>query len=168
MKALGAQIINTPREEGMLGAAKKAEEIRLNTKDAISLKQFENPANPEAHYKTTGPEIFSDLDGQVDYLIAGAGSGGTYAGIVQYLKELNPNIKGVLVDPYGSSMGGGEHFDYNIEGIGNDFIPVTMNMNLVDEVVKVSDDDAFLGSRLLARKEGIFAGSSSGQLCPGP
>ena len=162
MKALGAQIINTPREEGMLGAAKKAEEIRLNTKDAISLKQFENPANPEAHYKTTGPEIFSDLDGQVDYLIAGAGSGGTYAGIVQYLKELNPNIKGVLVDPYGSSMGGGEHFDYNIEGIGNDFIPVTMNMNLVDEVVKVSDDDAFLGSRLLARKEGIFAGSSSG------
>ncbi len=162
MKALGAKIINTPRENGMLGAAAKAEEIKASIPGAISLKQFENPANPEAHYKTTGPEIYSALDGNIDYLVAGAGSGGTYAGIMKYLKEQNPDIQGILADPIGSTMGGGEHKDYNIEGIGNDFIPKTMDMSLVDDVVKVNDTDAFEGARLLARREGIIAGSSSG------
>ena len=162
MRALGAEIVNTPREEGMLGAAKKAEEIRSSILGAISLEQFKNPANPLAHYETTGPEIYSALDGKIDYFVAGAGSGGTYAGIVRYLKEQNPEIKGVLADPVGSTMGGGEHGDYNIEGIGNDFVPDTMDMSLVDKVVKITDDDAFDGARLLARKEGIFAGSSSG------
>lgn len=162
MRALGAEIINTPREEGMLGAAKKAEEIRGSIEGAISLEQFKNPANPLAHYKTTGPEIYSALEGKIDYFVAGAGSGGTYAGIAKYLKENIPDIKGVLADPEGSTMGGGEHGDYNIEGIGNDFIPDTMDMSLVDEVIKINDDDAFGGSRELARKEGIFAGSSSG------
>ncbi|MBB5219929.1 cysteine synthase A [Treponema rectale] len=162
MKALGAQIINTPREEGMLGAAKKAEEIRSQIEGAVSLEQFLNQANPLAHYETTGPEIYNDLDGKIDYLVAGAGSGGTYTGIVRYLKERNPEIKGVLADPEGSTMGGGEHGDYNIEGIGNDFIPETMDMSLVDKVIKITDDDAFGGSRFLARREGIFAGSSSG------
>ena len=136
MKALGAKIINTPRENGMLGAAAKAEEIKASIPGAISLKQFENPANPEAHYKTTGPEIYSALDGNIDYLVAGAGSGGTYTGIMKYLKEQNPDIQGILADPIGSTMGGGEHKDYNIEGIGNDFIPKTMDMSLVDDVVK--------------------------------
>ncbi len=162
MRALGAEIVNTPREEGMLGAAKKAEEIRDSIPGAIALEQFKNPANPRAHYKTTGPEIYEALDGKIDYFVAGAGSGGTYAGIVKYLKEKNPEIKGVLADPVGSTMGGGEHGDYNIEGIGNDFVPDTMDMSLVDKVIKINDDDAFGGARELAKREGVFAGSSSG------
>ncbi|PWK89979.1 PLP-dependent cysteine synthase family protein [Hallerella porci] len=162
MKALGAEIISTPREEGMLGAERKSNELIEKIPGAISLRQFHNPSNPKAHYETTGPEIFEDLDGHVDYLVAAAGSGGTFAGIVKFLKEKNPNIQGILADPIGSTMGGGEHSDYNLEGIGNDFVPETMNMNLVDEVIKISDDEAFEGSRELASKEGIFAGSSSG------
>ena len=162
MKALGATIINTPREEGMQGAVKKAEELRKEIKDSISLEQFKNPNNPLAHYETTGPEIYSDLDGKVDYVVLGAGSGGTFSGILKYLKEQNPHIKGVLADPIGSTLGGGEHADYNIEGIGNDFIADTMDITLVDEVIKVSDAEAFEASRELAKKEGIFAGTSSG------
>ena len=162
MRALGAEIINTPREEGMLGAVRKANELKAQIPGAVSLGQFVNQSNPLAHYETTGPEIYDDLDGQVDYLVAGAGSGGTYTGVVKYLKQKNPNIKGILVDPIGSTMGGGEHGDYNIEGIGNDFIADTMDMNLVDKVIKVNDDEAFSTSRQLARAEGIIAGSSSG------
>lgn len=162
MRALSAQIINTPRANGMLGAAKKAEELRESIPDAVSLKQFENPSNPLAHYETTGPEIYRDMKGNIDYLVAGAGSGGTYSGILRYLKEQKPNIKGILADPVGSTMGGGEHSDYNIEGIGNDFIAATMDMALVDAVIKINDEEAFEGARKLAAKEGIFAGSSSG------
>lgn len=162
IRALGAEIINTPREGGMLGAAQKAEELRACIPGAITLAQFENQANPFAHYETTGPEIYRDLDGNIDYLVAGAGSGGTYTGVVRYLKEQNPKIQGILADPVGSTMGGGEHGDYNIEGIGNDFIADTMDMSLVDTVVKINDDEAFAGARELAAKEGIFAGSSSG------
>ena len=162
MRALGAEIVNTPRALGMRGAAAKAEEIRASIPGAIALRQFENPANPFAHYKSTGPEIYEALDGKVDYLIAGAGSGGTYVGIVKYLKEKNPAVKGILADPIGSLIGGGEHGDYNIEGIGNDFIPKTMDLSLVDHVVKVSDQDAIEGCRALAKKEGIISGFSSG------
>ena len=162
MKALGAEIINTPREGGMLGAAQKAEELRKTIKNAISLEQFKNPANPLAHYETTGKEIWEDMNGKIDYLIAGAGSGGTYTGIMRYLKEKNAEIKGVLADPIGSTMGGGEHGDYDIEGIGNDFIADTMDMSLVDIVIKMSDKEAFDNSRELAKKEGIITGSSSG------
>lgn len=162
MRALGAEIINTPREGGMLGASEKAEELRASIPGAVSLEQFKNQANPLAHYETTGPEIYADLNGEIDYLVAGAGRGGTYTGVVRYLKERNPGIRGILADPVGSTMGGGEHGDYNIEGIGNDFIADTMDMSLVDEVVKITDADAFGGARELAAKEGIFAGSSSG------
>lgn len=162
MRALGADIINTPREEGMLGAEAKAEELRASIPGAVTLRQFKNMANPRAHYETTGPEIWRDLDGKIDYLVAGAGSGGTYSGVVRYLKEQNPSIRGVLADPVGSTMGGGEHGDYNIEGIGNDFVADTMDMSLVDQVVKIDDNDAFTGARELAKREGIFAGSSSG------
>lgn len=162
MRALGAEIINTPREEGMLGAEAKAEELRASIPGAVTLRQFKNMANPRAHYETTGPEIWRDLDGKIDYLVAGAGSGGTYSGVVRYLKEQNPAIRGVLADPVGSTMGGGEHGDYNIEGIGNDFVADTMDMSLVDQVVKIDDNDAFTGARELAKREGIFAGSSSG------
>ena len=159
--ALGARIINTPREGGMLGAWKKAEEIRSSIPGAVTLEQFKNPANPLAHYETTGKEIYDDLP-DIDYLVAGAGSGGTYSGVVKYLKEKNKNIIGVLADPVGSTMGGGEHGDYDIEGIGNDFIADTMDMSLVDRVIKITDSEAFENARELAKKEGIIAGSSSG------
>lgn len=162
MRALGAEIVNTPREGGMLGASAKAEELRQQIPGAVSLGQFRNPANPLAHYETTGPEIYADLDGHIDYFIAGAGSGGTYSGITRYLKEQNPDICGVLADPFGSVIGGGQHADYDIEGIGNDFIAETMDVSLVDKVIKVTDADALSGVRLLASREGIFAGSSSG------
>lgn len=162
MKALGAEIIHTPRELGMLGAESIAEEILSNTPGAVSLRQFRNPANPLAHYETTGPEIYSQLEGKIDYFVAGAGSGGTFSGVVKYLKEQNPDIKGVLADPYGSTIGGGEHHDYEIEGIGNDFIADTMDITLVDKVIKITDDEAFNASRALAKHEGILAGSSSG------
>lgn len=162
LRALGAEVINTPREEGMLGASAKADNLRAEIPGAISLGQFVNPANPRVHYETTGPEIYRDLNGKIDFLIAGAGSGGTYSGVVKYLKEQNPEIQGILADPVGSTMGGGEHGDYDIEGIGNDFIADTMDMSLVDQVIKITDTEAFDGARELARKEGIFAGSSSG------
>ena len=162
MRALGAEIINTPREEGMLGAVRKAEELKAQIEGAISLDQFENPANPLAHYETTGKEIWEDMGEKITHLVAGAGSGGTYTGIVRYLKEQNPGIIGVLADPEGSTIGGGEHFDYNIEGIGNDFIPDTMDIKLVDTVIKVTDEEAFATVRELAAKEGIIVGSSSG------
>ena len=162
MKALGAEIINTSREGGMLGAAEKAEEIIANTPGAVSMKQFKNPSNPLSHYETTGPEIYKQLDGQIDYFVAGAGSGGTYSGVVKYLKEQNPDIQGVLADPVGSIIGGGEHADYDIEGIGNDFVADTMDITLVDKVIKVTDTEAFDTSRKLALKEGILAGTSSG------
>ncbi len=162
LRALGARIINTPREGGMLGAWKKAEEIRSTIPGAVTLEQFKNPSNPLAHYETTGKEIYDDLGGNIDYLVAGAGSGGTYSGVVKYLKEKNGHIVGVLADPVGSTMGGGEHGEYNIEGIGNDFIADTMDMSLVDRVIKMTDSEAFEGARELAGKEGIFAGSSSG------
>lgn len=162
MKALGAELVHTPREKGMQGAVEKAEELRRQISGAISLEQFKNPANPRAHYETTGPEIFTQMAGKIDYVVLGAGSGGTFTGILSYLKEQDPKIKGVLADPIGSTIGGGKHGDYNIEGIGNDFVADTMNMDLVDEVVKISDAQAFAGSRKLAVSEGIFAGSSSG------
>ena len=162
LRALGAEVVNTPREEGMLGASAKAEALRAEIPGAISLGQFVNPANPRVHYETTGPEIYRDLNGKIDFLIAGAGSGGTYSGVVKYLKEQNTAIRGILADPVGSTMGGGAHGDYDIEGIGNDFIADTMDMSLVDQVVKITDAEAFDGARELARKEGVFAGSSSG------
>ena len=162
MRALGAEVVNTPREKGMLGAVEKAEEIKAQIPGSISLEQFKNQSNPLAHYETTGREIYEALDGKIDYVVAGAGSGGTYTGILRYLKEHNPQIRGILADPVGSTMGGGEHSDYNIEGIGNDFIADTMDMSLVDDVIKVTDDEAFATARLLAKTEGIFAGSSSG------
>lgn len=162
MKALGAEIINTPREEGMLGAERKAEELLKTIPNSIALRQFKNQSNPKAHYETTGPEIYKDLGDDIDYIVMGAGSGGTFTGVVKYLKEKNKNIKAVLADPDGSTIGGGEHHDYNIEGIGNDFIAETMDITLVDQVIKINDDESFAAVKELAAKEGIIAGSSSG------
>lgn len=162
MRALGATIINTPREEGMLGAINKAKELLDEIPNSISLQQFENDANPKAHYETTGPEIYDALEGEIDYFLAGAGSGGTFSGVMKYLKEKNKNIKGILVDPYGSTIGGGEEHCYDIEGIGNNFVPTTMDLGLVESVIKITDDEAKDKVKLIAIKEGLFVGSSSG------
>ncbi|MBO6112743.1 MAG: cysteine synthase family protein [Lachnospiraceae bacterium] len=162
VRALGAEIVNTPREDGMIGAGKKAEEIKQSIPGAVLLDQFTDKSNPQAHYETTGREIYEDLDGQVDYLVAGAGSGGTFSGVVKYLKEKKPDVKGILADPVGSILGGGEHGDYDIEGIGAEFYADTFNVTLMDEAIKINDDEAFSTSVLLAKREGIFAGSSSG------
>ncbi|KYN76073.1 cysteine synthase [Clostridium sporogenes] len=162
MRALGAKIINTPKRDGMLGAVAKANELLETIENSVSLKQFENEANPIAHYKTTGPEIYEAMDGKIDYFVSGAGSGGTFTGVMKFLKEKDENIKGILADPKGSTMGGGEKEAYDIEGIGNDFIPDTMDMDLVDRVIKVSDEEAYEMVKLLALKEGLIVGSSSG------
>ncbi|MCW6078066.1 cysteine synthase A [Clostridium sporogenes] len=162
MRALGAKIINTPKKDGMLGAVAKANELLETIENSISLKQFENEANPLAHYKTTGPEIYEDMDGKIDYFVSGAGSGGTFTGVMKFLKEKDENIKGILADPKGSTMGGGEKEAYDIEGIGNDFIPDTMDMSLVNKVIKVNDEEAYEMVKLLALKEGLIVGSSSG------
>ena len=162
MRALGAEIVNTPYEGGMLGAVAEAERIMATIPGSVSLKQFENQSNPRCHYETTGPEIYRDLNGKVDYAVMGAGSGGTFSGIIRYLKERNPNVKGILADPVGSIIGGGEKGNYEIEGIGNDFIAKTMDTSLIDGVVKVRDSDAFAMCRKLAKREGILAGQSSG------
>lgn len=162
MRALGAETIITPHEDGMLGAERKAEELLKEIPGSVSLRQFRNQANPKAHFESTGPEIYRDLNGKIDYAVMGAGSGGTFSGIVGYLKNMNPKVQGVLADPVGSLIGGGEKHEYKIEGIGNDFIADTMDMSLVDRVIKVTDDEAIAESRRLASHEGIFAGSSSG------
>ena len=162
MKALGATIISTPRQDGMLGAIEKAKELLNEIPSSISLKQFENEANPKVHYETTGPEIYDALEGEIDYFVAGAGSGGTFSGVMKYLKEMNEDIKGILVDPYGSTLGGGEEHCYDIEGIGNNFVPSTMDMNLVHSVTKITDDEAVNMVKLIAVKEGLIVGSSSG------
>ncbi|MDR3643820.1 MAG: cysteine synthase family protein [Clostridia bacterium] len=162
MGAYGAMIVHTPREKGMQGAFEKVEELKKNVQYPVLLDQFSNQANPLVHYQTTGPEIYDDLDGAVDYIVAGAGSGGTLTGVARYIKEKKPSVKCVMVDPLGSTMGGGEPGCYAIEGIGNTFMPETMDMSLVDEVIKVRDIEAVGETRLLAAHEGILAGSSSG------
>ncbi len=162
MRALGAEIVNTPKEKGMLGAVAEAERIISEIPGSISLKQFDNMSNPRCHFETTGPEIYRDLEGRIDYAVMGAGSGGTFSGVVGYLKSRNPSIEGVLADPVGSIIGGGEKSEYAIEGIGNDFIAKTMDISLIDRVYKVSDSEAYDVCRKLAKNEGILAGQSSG------
>ncbi|MEG1743022.1 MAG: cysteine synthase family protein [Clostridia bacterium] len=163
MKAFGAEIVSTPRELGMKGATDKMNELLNEIPNSIAFKQFENQANPIAHYLSTGPEIYEDMDGKIDYFVVGAGTGGTYTGVMRALKEKDPKIKGVLADPIGSIIGGGtDHSDYNIEGIGNDFVPDTMDTNLIDICIKVNDSDAYEMSKIIMKKEGIIAGTSSG------
>lgn len=162
MRAYGAQIVHTPLQFGIEGALVKTQELLAEIEGSVSLGQFENPVNPRAHYETTGPEIYEDLNGQIDYFVAGAGSGGTFSGVVRYLKERIPGFTGILADPYGSTMGGGEAGCYAIEGIGNTFMPGTMDMALVDRVVKVADDAALAEVRRLALQEGVLVGTSSG------
>lgn len=168
MRALGAEVINTPKELGVQGAIDKAQELLDSTPHSFSLHQFENPLNPEAHYLTTAKEIYADMRGVrdlapvLDYFVAGAGSGGSFSGVAKYLKEQDSRIKAVLCDPIGSVIGGGQEGCANIEGIGNNFIPKTMDTSLIDRVEKISDEEAYQGLKILAREEGILAGISSG------
>ena len=162
MQALGAEIIHTPLEKGMNGAFEKVEELLAEVKNSVCLSQFTNQVNPKIHYETTGPEIYSDIEGKIDYVVAGAGSGGTITGVMKYLKEQNKNIKGVLADPVGSTMGGGLPGCYSIEGIGNTFMPETMDSSLIDEVIKVNDSQALEEVKRLAKQEGLLVGTSSG------
>ena len=166
MRALGAELVITPTEDGIEGAIKKANELSKEIDNSFMPKQFENQLNVMAHRKT-GKEIYDALDGKVDILVAGAGSGGTIMGISSYIKEKNPNVKVVLADPVGSILGGGVEGPYSIEGIGNHFIPQIFDSSLIDEVEKITDEEASYYVQLLGKKEGILAGFSSGAAVAG-
>lgn len=162
MKALGAKVILTPKDEGMQGASLRAKELLEKSPNAFCLDQFESPYNAKAHYEYTAKELFEDLGDKIDYFICGAGTGGSFSGISRFLKEHIKGIQCVLCDPKGSIIGGGEEGEAHIEGIGNNFIPKTMDLSLVDRVIKISDEEAYEGLKILASKEGILAGISSG------
>jgi len=162
IRALGAEVVLTPGDRRMQGAIERAHELAAEIPGAFVPQQFQNPANPGYHYRTTGKEIYKQMEGRLDAVVIGAGTGGTLTGVCRYIKERNPGVKAVLVEPVGSVMGGGPAGDYRIEGIGNTFVPETLDRSLVDESITVSDEDAFRTSRELARREGLLVGSSSG------
>ncbi len=163
LKAYGAQLVLTPEPEGMGGAIKKAEEIASKTPNSFIPQQFKNLANPKVHRETTGPEIWSDTDGEVDILVAGVGTGGTLTGIAQYIKPLKPEFKAVAVEPAASPvLSGGQKGPHKIQGIGAGFKPDVLQLDLVDEIFKVTDSDAIQTARQLVLKEGLLVGISSG------
>lgn len=162
MQALGAEVIRTPDDEGMAGAIQRAQELAKKIPGSFMAGQFENRANPNYHYETTGREIWEQMQGQVDAIVLGAGTGGTFSGVARYIKERNPNAKAYLVESQGSIYGGGEPGDHKVEGIGSSFIPKTADLDLADRVITVFDWPAFDMVRRLAREEGVFSGSSGG------
>ena len=163
VKAYGADVRLTPGQDGMQGAIRAAEELRDSIPNAVILEQFENPANQQRHYETTGVEIWEDTDGQVDIFVAGVGTGGTISGIGKRLKEKNPSIRIVAVEPASSPvLNGGKSGPHKIQGIGAGFIPKTYNAQVIDEGFDVDNDDAIRTGRLLAQQEGLLVGISSG------
>ena len=163
MKALGGEVILTPKEAGMKAAIAKAQELAAEIEGAYVPQQFANPFNTESHYETTGAEIQEQMDGRIDAWVAGAGTGGTFTGVSQYLRERNPDVWCVVVEPQGSILKGGEAGPHEVEGIGaSSFIPPVLDMSLANEVITVDDDPAFDMVARLAREEGILGGSSAG------
>ena len=163
IKAYGAEIVLTDGAKGMKGAIAKANELAEEIENSFIPAQFENQANPEAHRKTTGPEIWEDTDGNVDVFVAGVGTGGTITGVGEYLKKQNPNVKVIAVEPETSPvLSKGESGPHKIQGIGAGFVPGVMNLDIVDEIIKVSNDDAFEGARAVAKSDGLLVGISSG------
>ena len=162
MRALGAEVVRTPDEEGMKGAIEKAKELAAVIPASFTALQFENPANPDYHYETTAQEIYEQMQGQLDAVVIGVGTGGTFTGVSRLMKEKRPAIRCVAVETEGSVLGGGPAGPHKVEGIGSSFIPVTFDPKVCDEIMMVTDDDAFATVVELAKKEGILGGSSSG------
>lgn len=163
LRAYGAEIVLTPGAAGMKGAVDKANEIVETTDNAILASQFENEANPQVHYETTGPEIWNDTDGEVDIVVAGVGTGGTISGSAKYLKEQKESVKAVAVEPAASPLlSTGEAGPHKIQGLGANFIPGTFDRNVIDEIITVSNEDAVATSRELALKDGVLGGISAG------
>ena len=163
MKAYGAELVLTPGSEGMKGAIAKAKELASQIENSFIPGQFENPANPQAHYKTTGPEIYEQTEGKVDIFVAGVGTGGTISGIGKYLKEKNPEVKVVAVEPASSPvLSTGKGGAHKIQGIGAGFVPETLDTKIYDEIITVENEDAFATGKEMAKTEGILVGISSG------
>ncbi len=163
MKAYGAELVLTEGSKGMAGAIEKAEEIKISTPDSIIAGQFTNPANPKAHFDTTGPEIFEDTDGEVDIFVAGVGTGGTISGTGQYLKSRKSDVKIVAVEPDTSAVLSGENAgSHKLQGIGAGFVPEVLDTKIYDEIIKISAEDAYSAGRLIGNTEGILVGISSG------
>ncbi len=163
IKAYGAELVLTEGTKGMKGAIEKAEELKKTIPGSVIAGQFENPANPKAHFKTTGPEIWNDTDGEVDIFVAGVGTGGTISGVGEYLKSKNPNVKIIAVEPLTSPvLSKGVAGPHKIQGIGAGFVPKTLNTTIYDEIITVSNDDAFATGSKVVKTDGIFVGISSG------
>jgi cysteine synthase A len=162
MRALGAEVIRTPDAEGMQGAINRARELNASIPGSFMCSQFENPANPDYHYETTAREIFEQMQGRVDAVVIGAGTGGTFSGVARFLKERLPRVLAVAVETQGSVLGGGPPGEHKVEGIGASFMPKTFDGRLADEILMVNDPEAFDMVKQLAAKEGVLAGSSGG------
>jgi cysteine synthase A len=163
MRALGGEVELTPKDDGMKGAIKRAEELAKQIPNAYIPQQFVNVYNTESHYETTGPEIYEQMEGRVDAFVAGAGTGGTFTGVSKYLRERNPNVYCVVVEPQGSILKGGEAGPHEVEGIGaSSFIPPVLDLSLANEIIQIEDEPAFAMVKRLARDEGILGGSSAG------
>ena len=162
MRALGAEVTRTPDADGMMGAIRAAKEVVAGDPRAFMAGQFENLANPDYHYETTAPEIFEQMSGNVDAVVIGCGTCGTFSGVARYLKEKLPRVQAFAVETQGSVLGGGQPGPHKVEGIGASFIPKTFDRSVCNEVIAVSDEDAFRTVKVLAAKEGVLAGSSGG------
>ena len=162
MKALGAELVLIPKEKGMVGAIEKCKELAASIPHAFVPQQFDNPSNPDSHYATTGPEIWQQMEGRVDAVVLGAGSGGTFTGITRFLKEKNPKLHAAVVQPVGSVYCGAPLKEWVVEGVGNGFIPASLDLSIADRIIDVADADSLATARELIATEGCLVGASSG------